>query len=101
MIRDFAENEVKPLAAEVDEQERFPIETVEKMAKIGIMGIPIPKQYGGAGGNNGNPIDINGIGGAGGNNGNPIDLEGIGGPGGNNGDDIDLEGIGGPGGNNG
>lgn len=52
MIRDFAENEVKPLAADVDEQERFPIETVEKMAKIGIMGIPIPKQYGGAGGNN-------------------------------------------------
>ena len=52
MIRDFAEKEVKPLAAEVDEQERFPIETVEKMAKIGIMGIPIPKQYGGAGGNN-------------------------------------------------
>ncbi|RXQ95014.1 acyl-CoA dehydrogenase [Ancylomarina salipaludis] len=52
MIRDFAENEVKPLAAEIDEQERFPIETVEKMAKIGIMGIPIPKQYGGAGGNN-------------------------------------------------
>ncbi|MFA8435837.1 MAG: acyl-CoA dehydrogenase [Marinifilaceae bacterium] len=52
MIRDFAENEVKPLAAEVDDQERFPIETVEKMAKIGIMGIPIPKQYGGAGGNN-------------------------------------------------
>ena len=52
MIRDFAENEVKSLAAEIDEQERFPIETVEKMAKIGIMGIPIPKQYGGAGGNN-------------------------------------------------
>ena len=52
MIKDFAEREVKPLAADVDEQERFPIETVEKMAKIGIMGIPIPKQYGGAGGNN-------------------------------------------------
>ena len=52
MIRDFAENEVKPIAAEVDEQERFPTETVEKMAKIGIMGIPIPKQYGGAGGDN-------------------------------------------------
>ncbi len=50
MIREFAENEVKPLAAEVDEQERFPMETVEKMAKIGIMGIPIPKQYGGQGG---------------------------------------------------
>jgi butyryl-CoA dehydrogenase len=52
MIREFAEKEVKPLAAEVDEQERFPIETVEKMAEIGIMGIPIPKEYGGAGGDN-------------------------------------------------
>jgi len=52
MIREFVENEVKPIAAEVDEEERFPIETVEKMAKIGIMGIPIPKQYGGAGGDN-------------------------------------------------
>lgn len=52
MICEFAENEVKPLAAEVDEEERFPIETVEKMAKIGIMGIPIPKQYGGQGGTN-------------------------------------------------
>lgn len=52
MIREFAEKEVKPLAAEVDEQERFPIETVEKMGKIGIMGIPIPVEYGGAGGSN-------------------------------------------------
>ena len=52
MIREFAENEVKPLAAEVDEQERFPMETVEKMAKIGIMGIPIPVEYGGQGGTN-------------------------------------------------
>lgn len=51
MIRSFAENEVKPLAAEVDEQERFPMETVRKMAKLGIMGIPVPKEYGGAGGN--------------------------------------------------
>lgn len=50
MIREFVEKEVKPIAAEVDEEERFPIETVEKMSKIGIMGIPIPKQYGGAGG---------------------------------------------------
>ena len=49
MIRDFAEKEVKPLAAEVDEEERFPIETVEKMAKLGI---PFPVEYGGAGGNN-------------------------------------------------
>lgn len=50
MVRSFAENEVKPLAAEVDEQERYPIETVKKMAKLGMMGIPVPKEYGGAGG---------------------------------------------------
>ncbi|MEG0070043.1 MAG: acyl-CoA dehydrogenase family protein, partial [Cetobacterium sp.] len=50
MITSFAENEVKPLAAEIDEEERFPIETVEKMSKIGMMGITVPKQYGGAGG---------------------------------------------------
>ena len=52
MIREFAEKEVKPLATELDEEERFPVETVKKMAEIGIMGIPIPKEYGGAGGDN-------------------------------------------------
>lgn len=52
MIREFAEKEVKPLAAEIDEQERFPQETVEKMAKLGLFGIPVPKEYGGAGGDN-------------------------------------------------
>ena len=51
MIKDFAENEVKPLAQEVDEQERFPVETAEKMAKMGLFGIIIPREYGGAGGN--------------------------------------------------
>ncbi len=50
MINDFADNEVKPLAAEVDELERFPAETVAKMAKLGLMGIVVPAQYGGAGG---------------------------------------------------
>ncbi|MBI6871116.1 acyl-CoA dehydrogenase [Clostridium aciditolerans] len=50
MVREFAENEVKPLAAEIDETERFPMETVEKMAKYGMMGIPFSKEYGGAGG---------------------------------------------------
>ena len=49
MYREFAENEVKPLAEELDEEERFPMETVEKMAKLGMMGIYFPKQYGGAG----------------------------------------------------
>ena len=52
MLREFAEKEVKPLAAEVDEEEKFPIETVEKMAKLGLMGIPFPVEYGGAGGDN-------------------------------------------------
>lgn len=52
MIREFAEKEVKPLAAEIDDEERFPAETVEKMARLGIMGIPVPKEYGGAGGDN-------------------------------------------------
>ncbi|MDD2595359.1 MAG: acyl-CoA dehydrogenase [Bacteroidales bacterium] len=52
MIREFADKEVKPLAAEIDEQERFPEETVRKMAKLGLFGIPVPKEYGGAGGDN-------------------------------------------------
>lgn len=50
MIREFADKEVKPLAAEIDDEERFPEETVRKMARLGLMGIPIPTQYGGAGG---------------------------------------------------
>ncbi len=50
LMHDFAENEVKPLAAEIDAEERFPRETVEKMAKYGMFGINLPKQYGGAGG---------------------------------------------------
>ena len=50
MYREFAETEVKPLAEEIDEEERFPMETVEKMAKLGMMGIYFPKKYGGAGG---------------------------------------------------
>ena len=52
MVREFAEKEVKPLAAQVDEEEMYPEETVKKMAKLGMLGIPIPKQYGGAGGTN-------------------------------------------------
>ena len=49
LFKEFAETEVKPLAQEVDEEERFPKETVEKMAKYGFMGIPVPKEYGGQG----------------------------------------------------
>lgn len=50
MYRKFTENEVKPLAEDIDEQERFPVETVKKLARYGFMGIPFPKEYGGAGG---------------------------------------------------
>ena len=50
MYREFAETEVKPLAEEIDETERFPMETIEKAAKLGMMGIYFPKKYGGAGG---------------------------------------------------
>lgn len=49
LFKDFAENEVKPLAQEIDEAHRFPRETVDKMAKYGFMGIPVPKEYGGQG----------------------------------------------------
>ncbi|SHJ59141.1 acyl-CoA dehydrogenase [Paramaledivibacter caminithermalis] len=52
MYREFAENEVKPLAEEVDEKEMFPIETVKKLARYGFLGIPFPKEYGGQGGDN-------------------------------------------------
>ena len=50
MYREFAENEVKPLAKKVDAEEDFPKETVEKMGKLGMMGIYFPTSVGGAGG---------------------------------------------------
>ncbi len=50
MVRAFAKTEVEPLAADIDQTHRFPTETVEKMAKYGMMGIPFPTKYGGAGG---------------------------------------------------
>lgn len=50
MIADFALNEVKPLASTIDEEERFPYENREKMAKLGLFGIIVPKEYGGMGG---------------------------------------------------
>ena len=50
MVREFAETEVEPIAADVDKEHRFPEETVEKMARYGMMGIPFPTALGGAGG---------------------------------------------------
>ena len=49
MYHDFAENEVKPMAEYVDENEAFPEENVKKLGKLGMLGIYFPKEYGGAG----------------------------------------------------
>ncbi len=49
LFQEFAQNEVKPLAQEVDETEKFPRETVDKMAKLGFLGIPVSKEYEGQG----------------------------------------------------
>ena len=50
MVRDFAVNEVKPIAAEIDVTERFPMENVKKIGELGMMGIPFSTEFGGAGG---------------------------------------------------
>ncbi|MBQ8139576.1 MAG: acyl-CoA dehydrogenase [Lachnospiraceae bacterium] len=49
LFKEFAENEAKPLAIETDENEQFPRSTVDKMAKYGFLGIPVPKEFGGQG----------------------------------------------------
>lgn len=49
MLHDFAVKEVAPLAAEVDEEEKFPESTWHKLAEMGMMGVPFPEEYGGAG----------------------------------------------------
>ena len=51
MVRDFARSEIAPIAAEIDETSRFPAETLVKMAPLGLLGIPVPEEYGGAGAN--------------------------------------------------
>ncbi len=48
-VRDFALTRVQPAAAELDREARFPYELVAEMAELGLMGIPIPEEYGGAG----------------------------------------------------
>ncbi len=53
MVREFALNEVEPIASEIDEEERFPEETIEKMGKLNLMGLTIPKEYGG--------VDVDGV----------------------------------------
>jgi short/branched chain acyl-CoA dehydrogenase len=49
LARDFAQGEVRPRAEEMDREAAFPYDLVEKMAKLGFMGLPFPEKYGGAG----------------------------------------------------
>lgn len=48
-IREFAETEVKPIAFTLDQESRFPTEAIKKLADMGMLGLPFPKKYGGAG----------------------------------------------------
>jgi len=49
MVRDFAANEMAPIAIDIDEEERFPIEIFKKMAELNLLGLPFKEEYGGAG----------------------------------------------------
>jgi len=49
MVQDFAAKELEPIAAQIDEESRFPAESVKKMAELGLMGICFPEEYGGSG----------------------------------------------------
>jgi len=52
LVRDFARNEVRPVAEELDREKRFPYEIVEKLGGLGLMGMPFPQEFGGGGGDN-------------------------------------------------
>ena len=49
MLKDFCEREIAPIASEIDEKAEYPAETVGKLGKLGLMGMPFPPEYGGAG----------------------------------------------------
>ena len=49
MLKGFAENEIAPISAEIDEKAEYPYETIAKLAELGVMGMPFPESYGGAG----------------------------------------------------
>ena len=50
MVQDFATKELEPIAAQIDEESKFPAENVKKMAELGLMGLGFPEEYGGSGG---------------------------------------------------
>ncbi|HID87989.1 MAG TPA: acyl-CoA dehydrogenase, partial [Anaerolineae bacterium] len=49
LARDFAQNEIAPIAARIDETGEFPHETIKQMGELGLMGLEAPEEYGGAG----------------------------------------------------
>jgi alkylation response protein AidB-like acyl-CoA dehydrogenase len=49
MVRDFAESEIRPIVEKMDETDEFPRDVIKKMGELGLMGIPIPEEYGGSG----------------------------------------------------
>lgn len=49
MVRDFVQEEIVPLAMITDETHEYPLKTIRKMGELGLMGIPIPEEYGGSG----------------------------------------------------
>jgi alkylation response protein AidB-like acyl-CoA dehydrogenase len=52
LVRDFADQEVRPVAEELDREHRFPLKIVQKLGGLGLMGIPYPEEYGGGGADN-------------------------------------------------
>ncbi len=50
MVQDFALKELEPIAAQIDEESRFPAESIKKMAELGLLGLGLPEEYGGSGG---------------------------------------------------
>src|SRR3954452_19146575 len=62
LAHDFADGEVRPVAEELDREKRIPYELVEKMGELGLMGIPYPQEYGGAGADTlSHPIVVDGL----------------------------------------
>jgi len=49
MVRDFVTNEIKPIAAKIDEEEKIPRELIDKLADLGLLGVAFPEEYGGGG----------------------------------------------------
>ncbi|MDP3580428.1 MAG: acyl-CoA dehydrogenase family protein, partial [Ignavibacteria bacterium] len=49
MTRDFVNNEIKPIAAKIDAEEKIPVELRQKLGELGFLGVAFPEEYGGGG----------------------------------------------------